>query len=131
MERSPRYPLLQEREEIQPSNYRPVSITSIVCKIMESITRDNLIKHINLNNLFSKCQHGFIKGCSCTSNNTRSLDRRNYLPTSITLASGGSSIFPLVFHQPASLAICAVTPAGSVHTSRGDNVMRMWVQLKR
>ena len=25
----------------------------------------------------------------------------------------------------------AVTPSGSVHTSRGDNVVRMWVQLKR
>ena len=25
----------------------------------------------------------------------------------------------------------AVTPAGSVHKSRGDNVVRMWVQLKR
>ena len=29
------------------------------------------------------------------------------------------------------LAISAVTPAGSVHKSRGDNVVRMWVQLKR
>ena len=27
-------------------------------------------------------------------------------------------------HQPA-------TPAGSVHKSRGDNVVRMWVMLKR
>ena len=25
----------------------------------------------------------------------------------------------------------AITPAGSVHKSRGDNVVRMWVQLKR
>ena len=29
------------------------------------------------------------------------------------------------------LANSAVTPAGSVHKSRGDNVVRMWVQLKR
>ena len=29
------------------------------------------------------------------------------------------------------LASSAVTPAGSVHKSRGDNVVRMWVQLKR
>ena len=47
------------------------------------------------------------------------------------LASGGSPMFPLVVHQPASLASSAVTPAGSVHKSRGDNVVRMWVQLKR
>ena len=29
------------------------------------------------------------------------------------------------------LASNAVTPAVSVHKSRGDNVVRMWVQLKR
>ena len=29
------------------------------------------------------------------------------------------------------LASRTVTPAGSVHNSRGDNVMRMLVQLKR
>ena len=31
-------------------------------------------------------------------------------------------MFPLVVHQPSSLASSAVTPAGSVHKSRGDNV---------
>ena len=50
---------------------------------------------------------------------------------SMTLAGGGSPMFPLVVHQPASPSICAVTPAGSVHKSRGDNVVHMWVQLKR
>ena len=49
----------------------------------------------------------------------------------MTLASGGSPMFPLVVHQPAYLASSAVTPAGSVHKSRSDNVVRMWVQLKR
>ena len=34
----------------------------------------------------------------------------------------GGQIFLLVVHQPASLASCASTPAGSVHKSRGDNV---------
>ena len=36
---------------------------------------------------------------------------------------------------PASLSVhldsSAVTPAGSVHKSRADNVVRMWMQLKR
>ena len=43
----------------------------------------------------------------------------------MTLASGGSPMFPLVVHQPTSPSIwasSAVTPAGSVHKSRGDNV---------
>ena len=41
----------------------------------------------------------------------------------------------LAYGPPASvsvhLACSAVTPAGSVHKSRGDNVVRIWVQLKR
>ena len=53
------------------------------------------------------------------------------LPTPMALASGGSPMFPLVVHQPASLASSAVTSAGSVQKSRGDHVVRMWVQLKR
>ena len=40
---------------------------------------------------------------------------------------GGSPFFPLVVH----LASSAVTPQGSVHKSRGENVVCMWVQLKR
>ena len=50
------------------------------------------------------------------------------------LLSGGESDVPAC-GPPASfsvhLASSAVTPAGSVHKSRGDNVVRMWVQLKR
>ena len=56
------------------------------------------------------------------------------LPTPMTLASLGESDVPAC-GPPASfsvhLASSAVTPAGSVHKSRGDNVVRMWVQLKR
>ena len=39
------------------------------------------------------------------------------------------------FGPPASLSLLlassSITPAGSVHKSRGDSVVRMWVQLKR
>ena len=50
----------------------------------------------------------------------------------MTLASRGSPTFLFVVHHPASPSICpAVTPAGSVHKSRGDDVVRMCVQLKR
>lgn len=47
------------------SNYRPISLTSIICKTMERIIRDCLMKHMEDNNLFTKHQHGFRKGKSC------------------------------------------------------------------
>ena len=58
------------------------------------------------------------------------------LPTPMTLASGGGgeSDVPACGPPPSfsvHLASSAVTPAGSVHKSKGDNVVRMWVQLKR
>ena len=32
-------------EKANPSNYRPVSLTSIVCKVMEGIVRDKVMQH--------------------------------------------------------------------------------------
>ena len=47
-----------------PENYRPVSLTCILCKVMESIIRDHIIDHMKQNNLFSPKQFGFINGRS-------------------------------------------------------------------
>ena len=43
-----------------PNNYRPVSLTCILCKVLESIIRDAVISHLKTNNLFSSKQFGFI-----------------------------------------------------------------------
>ena len=34
-------------------NYRPVSITSVICKMMESIVRDHIVTHMSSNRLFA------------------------------------------------------------------------------
>ena len=44
-------------------NYRPVSLTSIVCKMLERIIRGQAVTH--LKQLLSSCQHGFMEGRSC------------------------------------------------------------------
>ena len=77
--------------------------------------------HLTFNPIKSKLICYNIDSCCCCC----------CLPTPMALASGGSQMFPLVVHQPAYLASSAVTPAGSVHKSRGDNEVRMLVQLKR
>lgn len=43
-----------------PQNYRPISLTCILCKIMESIIRDSIIQHMRSNKLFSPKQFGFL-----------------------------------------------------------------------
>jgi hypothetical protein len=44
------------------TNYRPVSLTSIVCKVLEQLIRDHIMKHMFRNKLFSNKQFGFING---------------------------------------------------------------------
>ena len=50
-----------------PGNYRPVSLTSVICKVLESFIRDTIQIHMEHNKLYSTCQHGFRKKRSCTS----------------------------------------------------------------
>ena len=47
-------------------NYRPVSLTSIFSKLMESIVKDHILNHLSTNNLLSPYQFGFIPGRSCS-----------------------------------------------------------------
>jgi hypothetical protein len=61
-------PLFKKGDKSKPGNYRPVSLTSIVCKILESLIRDKMMEHLEANNLLSDCQHGFVPGRSCSTN---------------------------------------------------------------
>ena len=48
------------------SNYRPVSLTSTVVKVMESIIKTNVLEHLTSNNLLTCHQFGFSRSHSCT-----------------------------------------------------------------
>ena len=48
------------------SNYRPVSLTSVVCKTMETLIRNPLVNYMKRNGYLSKQQFGFISGRSTT-----------------------------------------------------------------
>ena len=48
------------------SNYRPISITSILCKCLEHIISSNVWTHLESNGILSNRQHGFRKGYSTT-----------------------------------------------------------------
>jgi len=48
-------------------NYRPVSLTSVVCKQMEHIIAVYLRQVWEMSGWFYECQHGFRPGCSCES----------------------------------------------------------------
>ena len=57
--------LFKKGSKRSPNNYRPVSLTSICCKLFEKIIRNAIIASIDEQGLFSDDQHGFREGRSC------------------------------------------------------------------
>ena len=68
-------PIFKKGTKGDPANYRPVSLTSIPCKLFESILKDNIMQHLLDNNLIKDSQHGFMPGRSCTTNLVIFLDK--------------------------------------------------------
>ena len=58
-------PIFKKGDKKLPGNYRPVSLTSIVCKLFEGFVRDALTDHLTDNDLLSDSQFGFTSGRSC------------------------------------------------------------------
>ena len=51
-----------------PNNYRPISLTFVVNKVMETIIRDKLLSFLKENILIKNTQHGFRNKRSCLTN---------------------------------------------------------------
>lgn len=58
-------PIYKSGNRDTPSNYRPISLTSIPCKIMENVIFSRLIDHLGNINYLHQSQYGFRKHLSC------------------------------------------------------------------
>jgi len=67
--------IFKKGSRVKVSNYRPVSLTSQVSKIYESILRDAIMEHLVQNQQLRDSQHGFLRGRSCLSTLLTFLDR--------------------------------------------------------
>ena len=56
-------------------NYRPISLTSLVCKLMESFVKNEIMTHLITHNLLSPNQFGFISGRSTVTQLLKYLDK--------------------------------------------------------
>ena len=45
--------------------YRPVSLTSVLCKVMESFIRDHIVDNMMKNRQLCEARHGIVPGRSC------------------------------------------------------------------
>jgi len=53
-------PVFKKGKSTDVSNYRPISLTSLCCKLMESIIKDDILAHLLSKDLISCHQHGFL-----------------------------------------------------------------------
>ena len=52
-------PVYKKGSRTNPSNYQPVSLTSICCKLLEHIIYSHIMSHLQNNNILCPQQHGF------------------------------------------------------------------------
>ena len=55
-------PIHKKGSKVTASNYRPISLTSIACKILESFVKEAVIKFLTEEKLISSKQYGFMNG---------------------------------------------------------------------
>ena len=57
--------IFKKGERNKACNYRPISLTSISCKVLEHIVCSSIMAHLDRNHILTDAQHGFRKRRSC------------------------------------------------------------------
>ena len=61
-------PLFKKGSRNKSVNYRAVSLTSVICKLLETIIRDHMMNFLVKHKLINPSEHGFLKARSCLTN---------------------------------------------------------------
>ena len=59
-------PIFKKDNPSSPINYRPISLTCMLCRVLERIIAKEITKFLDINNLISPSQFGFLKHRSTT-----------------------------------------------------------------
>ena len=98
-------------------NYRPVSLTSITCKLMEHIVHSHIMYHFDENQTLTEVQHGFRKNRSCETqlletidNLAKALNNREQIDS---ILLDFSKAFDKVYHRKLLIKLYGIT--GNIH----------------
>ena len=67
-------PVFKKGDRTCPRNYRPISQTSVLCRLLEKIISGNILDHLYNNDLLSHEQHGFLPRRSTTTQLLKTLN---------------------------------------------------------
>ena len=59
-------PVFKKGARDRAENYRPISLTSVSCKLLEHVVCSSIMKHFDKNGILNDAQHGFRGRRSCT-----------------------------------------------------------------
>ena len=83
-------PLFRKGSRCEPSNYRPVTLTSHFVKVYERVVRKHMVHYLETNNLLTDKQHGFRSNRSCL---TQMLDHSDDIYEGFTRGEDTDSIY--------------------------------------
>ena len=107
-------PIYKKGNKTDPSNYRPISLTSVMCKIMEKLVRNSISLHLVSNKLISSRQHGFVSNKACNTNLLECTDfttsmAHKQIPTDMILLDFAKAFdkvsHPLLLHKLVSYGL--------------------------
>ena len=58
-------PIYKKGSRHDPANYRPVSLTTVCCKVLEHVICKHILDHLDKHGILTDLQHGFRSGFSC------------------------------------------------------------------
>lgn len=61
-------PIYKKGSKIKANNYRPISLTSNICKLMEAIIKRHIYDFMQISEIIPSNQHGFLPRRSCATN---------------------------------------------------------------
>jgi len=88
-------PIFKKGKKDDPANYRPVSLTSVPSKVLESVVKDKIIEHFIETQQLNAAQHGFLPKHSCVTQLLSTLESL----TSILEKGDGVDIIYLDFRK--------------------------------
>ncbi|MEW8545341.1 MAG: reverse transcriptase family protein, partial [Candidatus Thiodiazotropha sp.] len=68
-------PIHKSGDKALPKNYRPISVTPILCRLLETIVREVITQHIKTNNIIINQQYGFREKRGCVLQLLKVLDQ--------------------------------------------------------